>query len=310
MPFPPSLNKFGFIALDKMHTSLFTLLAGAAISIQAVSGLATRATKPVWETLPDTPALPSPISTETKSVNGVNLWFQKYNEATGGLPLVFDHGGLGYSAYFGAVIDRLIKKNYYVIAVDRRGHGRSTFNKDDTFSFDGFANDIYQLLLDIGVPKYNVVGWSDGAATTLAALQNSTIAPTIEKAFLFAGFMTAADTNATFTNTDIYKTFVSRCATEYATLQPNANFTLFANKVGVLESTQPNFTAEGLGKLDGSKITIAAADHDEAVNLNVPAKLNSAIEGSKLITLKNVSHFAPVQDPEQFSQAVENFLAA
>ena len=293
-----------------MHASLLALLASAAVSIGTASGLATRATTPVWETLPDTPALPSPISKVTKPVAGVNLWFQKYNEKAGGLPLVLDHGGLGYSAYFGAVIDRLIKNGHYVIAVDRRGHGRSTFNKDDTFTFDMFANDIYELLLDIGVSKYNVVGWSDGAATTLAALQNSTIAPTIEKVFLFGAFMTASDTNATFANTNVYKTFVSRCATEYATNQPNANFTLFANKVSVLESTQPNFTAQGLGKLDGSKITIAGAEYDEAVNLNTPAKLNSAIHGSKLITLTNVSHFAPVQDPDQFTRAVEDFLAA
>ena len=293
-----------------MHTSLLALLAGASVSIRAASGLAARATAPIWETLPDTPALPSPISTETKAVAGVNLWYQKYNEAAGGLPLVMDHGGLGYSAYFGAVIDRLIKNGHYVIAVDRRGHGRSTFNANDTFTFDMFANDIYELLLDISVTRYNVVGWSDGAATTLAALQNSTIAPTIEKVFLFGAFMTAADTNATFSNTNTYKTFVPRCATEYAAIQPNANFTLFANKVAVLEETQPNFTAEGLGKLDGSKITIACAEFDEAVNLDVPAKLNTIIKGSKLITLTNVSHFAPVQDPEQFTQAVENFLAA
>ena len=66
----------------------------------------------------------------------------------------------------------------------------------------------------------------------------------------------------------------------------------------------------GLGKLDGSKITIAGAEYDEAVNLNTPAKLNSAIHGSKLITLTNVSHFAPLQDPDQFTRAVEDFLAA
>lgn len=294
-----------------MHTSLIALLAGAAVSIRAASDLAFRATTPVWATLPNTPALPDPVSTETKAVAGVNLWYQKYNEAAGGLPLLMDHGGLGYSAYFGAVIDRLVQNGHYVIAVDRRGHGRSTFNDDDTFTFDMFASDIYELLLRIGVTtKYNVVGWSDGAATTLAALQNSTIAVTIERAFLFGAFMTAADSNATFSDTDIYGTFVSRCAAEYATNQPGANFTLFANKVGVLEATLPNFTAEGLGRLDGSKITIAGAEFDEAVNLDVPAKLNAAISGSKLVTLTNVSHFAPVQDPDQFTQAVEDFLAA
>lgn len=149
-------------------------------------------------------------------------------------PLVFDHGGLGYSAYFAAVLSRLIAKGHYVIAVDRRGHGRSTFNPDDLFTFDLFANNIYEQLKAAGVSKYNVVGWSDGGATTISALLNSTISPTIEKAFLFGAFMVPSDSNSSFPNTDIYSELVTRCAEEYSELQPQANFTLLATKVGRL----------------------------------------------------------------------------
>ena len=131
----------------------------------------------------------------------------------------------------------------------------------------------------------------------------------INKAFVFAGFQSVSDTNTTFTSTTIYSDFISRCSSEYSTLQPTANFTDFATKVGTLEGTLPEWTDAQLAKINGTKVTIVGAEFDEAVNLDVPAKLNKAIQGSGLVMLKDVSHFAPVQDPVGFAGAVETFLS-
>ncbi|KAJ4180853.1 hypothetical protein NW755_011385 [Fusarium falciforme] len=281
------------------------LVAFAAVA----NGLAIRQDTPIWQTLPPTPDLPSPINTKTTLINGVQLWMQKYNEHVGGIPIVMDHGGLGYSAYFGSVISRLVAKGHYVIAVDRRGHGRSTFNANDVFTYDQMADDIHDQLAAAGVSKYNVVGWSDGAITTLAALINPTLAVPIHKAFIFGGSANPEQTNATFSDTAIFSEFVSRCRVEYAELQPNANFSVFANKVGTMEATLPQMTDEQLDTIDGSRVIIVGAEHEEAVNREVPEKLHKAIKGSKLEILPGVSHFAPLQDPDQFTKAVEKFFA-
>lgn len=290
-----------------MHSTAILGLLAAAASVNSMPAPERRATA-AWETLPATPALPTPVNTTLSTINGVQLWLQKYNEAAGGTPIVFDHGGLGYSAYFGDVIKQMVAAGSYVVAVDRRGHGRSKFNSADEFTYDMFANDIFAQLNEQGITKYNVVGWSDGAATTLSMLMNTTIAPGIQKAFVFAGFQLASDTNATFTETAIYTEFVTRSAKEYATNQPSANFTEFATKVATMEAALPQFTTKQLGAIDGSKVAIVGADHDEAVNLDVPAKLHAAISGSTLTMLTDVSHFAPVQDPDQFTKAVQAFF--
>ncbi|KAF6811576.1 valacyclovir hydrolase [Colletotrichum musicola] len=285
----------------------FTLLAAAAA---AVSGLAIRQTTPVWQTLPATPELPTPITAETTPINGIKMWFQKYNEKAGGVPIVMDHGGLGYSAYFGSVISRLVDAGHYVIAVDRRGHGRSTYNKDDLFTYDQMAADVHALLEGAGVSSYNVVGWSDGGITTLAALIGATTAKPINKAFVFGASARPDQTNATFSDTKVFNDLVARCRTEYATLQPGANFTEFATKVATMEGTLPQFTDAQLAGIDGKKVMIAGAEHEEAVNRDVPAALNKAIPGSKMTILTGVSHFAPMQDPDQFTKAVLDFFKA
>jgi pimeloyl-ACP methyl ester carboxylesterase len=234
---------------------------------------------------------------------------QEYNKQVGGIPIVFDHGGLGYSAYFGSVIQRFVDRKHYVIALDRRGHGRSTFNKDDVFTYDGFAADIDAQLKAAGIHKYNVVGWSDGAVTTLSALTNSSQAKSINKAFIFGASANPQETNATFSNTAIFSEFVSRCRTEYAQLQPNADFSAFGGKVATMEATLPQMTDEQLRTIDGSRVIFVGAEHEEAVNLGVPERLHSVVKGSGIRILKGVSHFAPLQDPDQFTAAVEEFFA-
>ncbi|KAJ0318459.1 hypothetical protein COL5a_010692 [Colletotrichum fioriniae] len=284
------------------------LMAAVAVA-GSVSGLAVRQT-PIWQTLPATPNLPTPISTAKTAINGIQMWFQEYNKAAGGVPIVMDHGGLGYSAYFGSVISRLVSAGHYVIAVDRRGHGRTTYNKNDVFTYDQMALDIHDLLAGAGVSSYNVVGWSDGGITTLAALINSVTAKPINKAFIFGASAKPNQTNATFSDTAIFSTLVARCRTEYGTLQPGANFTEFATKVATMEGTLPQFTDAQLKSIPGAKVMIAGAEHEEAVNRDVPGILNKAIPGSKVTILTGVSHFAPMQDPDQFTKAVTDFFKA
>lgn len=286
------------------------MLLPRLLSLGALAhGLVSSEKLPLWQTLPPTPALPSPINSSTAPIDGVQLWMQEYNKQVGGIPLVFDHGGLGYSAYFGSVISRLVDRKHYVIALDRRGHGRSTFNEDDVFTYDGFAADTDAQLKAAGIHKYNVVGWSDGAVTTLSALSNSSQAKSINKAFLFGTTATVQDANATFSNTSIFSEFVSRCRTEYAQLQPDADFTAFATKVATMGATLPQMTDKQLRTIDGSRVIIVGADHEEAVNLGVPERLHSVIKGSSIRILTGVSHFAPLQDPDQFTAAVEEFFS-
>ncbi|KAL5598517.1 hypothetical protein BROUX41_003546 [Berkeleyomyces rouxiae] len=283
-----------------LGSTVIATLAG----VSSVAGLAIRQDTPVWMTLPETPALPSPVSDQLYDVNGIKMWVQKYNEKAGVTPLVMDHGGLGYSAYFGSVIQRLVDAGHYIIAVDRRGHGRSTFNSDDTFTYVQMAQDIHDVLVQLKVDKYSVVGWSDGGITTLQALIDPTTAKPIEKAFVFGASTAPSQTNSSFSGTEIYSTFVSRCRSEYKTLHADVDFNLFGGKVATMEEELPQFTADELKSIDGSKLLIVGADQEEAVNHGVPDIIKAAIPGSNTKMLTGVSHFAPLQDPKQFTDAV------
>ena len=53
---------------------------------------------------------------------------------------------------------------------------------------------------------------------------------------------------------------------------------------------------------------IVLGDHDEAITREQTDFMARVIPGAKLIILKDVGHFAMLQDPEAYTKAVLDFL--
>ena len=87
-------------------------------------GLSTALSAPVrpWEQLPPTPDLPKPEVSGLVSVNGIRIWYAVFGH---GSPVILLHGGMGNSNYWGLQVPALARQ-YQVIVLDSRGHGRST----------------------------------------------------------------------------------------------------------------------------------------------------------------------------------------
>src|ERR1700734_1884715 len=79
-----------------------------------------------WQTLPPTPALPPDTQGRTAAIHGAEIWYAEWGPKGHGVPVLLLHGGFGNSNYFGHLIPFLVGKGYRVIAMDSRGHGRST----------------------------------------------------------------------------------------------------------------------------------------------------------------------------------------
>lgn len=113
---------------------------------------------PRWLTLPPTPTLPKPETSGTAPVNGIRIWYATFGH---GAPVLFLHGGLANSNYWGNQV-RALSPHYEVIVMDSRGHGRSTRNAQP-YGYDLMASDVIGLLDYLKIKKVALVGWSDGA---------------------------------------------------------------------------------------------------------------------------------------------------
>src|SRR6516162_1098193 len=115
--------------------------------------------KKKWTQLPPTPELPKPDRTGMAAVNGIKIWYAIFGQ---GEPVVFIHGGMGSSNYWGLQVPAVARR-YQVIVLDSRGQGRSTWNSEPPISFHLMASDVLAVMDALHIPKAALVGWSDGA---------------------------------------------------------------------------------------------------------------------------------------------------
>jgi pimeloyl-ACP methyl ester carboxylesterase len=258
-----------------------------------------------WDTLPPTPALPRATLTGIAQVNGSRLWYAEWNPAAAGVPVILLHGGYANSNYYAHLIRDLTQRGYRVIAMDSRGHGRST-RSADPFSYHLMAEDVIGLLDTLHVPRVNLVGWSDGGTVgyDLAIHHPDRIA----RLFAFGANADLTGVKADIDRTPTFAAYLKRVPTEYRRLSPTpGDWDAFDAAVGKMWATEPALTAEQLGTISVPTV-LADGEHDEAIRPEHLRYLSATIPGARLVFLPGLSHFAMLQDPVAFDAAVLKFL--
>jgi pimeloyl-ACP methyl ester carboxylesterase len=254
-----------------------------------------------WQTLPPTPA---PIATQRTGlarVNGIGIHYAIYGH---GSPVIFLHGGLANTDYWGKQVPA-VAAHHMVILMDSRGHGRSTRDARP-YGYDLMADDVVALLDYLKIPKADVVGWSDGGILGIdLALRHK---DRVGKVFAFAantvtsGVIDGVEKNPTFA------AYIARAGQEYAkqTATPG-EYQAFVDQISKMWAQQPNWTDAQLKSID-TPVLIVDGDHDEAIKRDHTEYIAATIPHAGLLILPNVSHFAFLQDPAQFNFAILHFL--
>ncbi len=129
-----------------------------------------------------------PIKTGHAPVNGIRMYYEVHGTGDGN-PLVLLHGGGStIDVTFGKVLP-LFARTRTVIAVEERGHGRST-DREGPYTFEGSADDVAALLEYLQVGQADVFGFSNGASV---ALQLAIRHPAQVRKLVFASAMTRRD---------------------------------------------------------------------------------------------------------------------
>jgi pimeloyl-ACP methyl ester carboxylesterase len=233
---------------------------------------------------------------------GACIWHVSYGA---GAPVILLHGGLGHSGNFAHQVPALAEAGYRAVLIDSRGHGHST-RDGQAFSYDLMASDVLAVMDALKIERAPIVGWSDGACTGLALAR---MAPERVSGVLF--FACNVDDSGTkpFVMTPVIGNCIGRHQADYAALSATpGDFENFSKAVGLMQGTQPNYSAADLAAV-GVPVTVVQAEHDEFIKPEHAHYIAKTIPGAALVTLEGVSHFAPLQRPEIFNEAVLEFLA-
>ena len=249
-------------------------------------------------------AAPLPVPIEEGSVenDGARLWYACYGD---GPPVLLLHGGLGHSGNWGYQVPALVASGYRAVLIDSRGHGRSTRDAR-AFSYERMAADVLAVMDRLHLEKAVVVGWSDGACIALILGMK---APARVAGVFFFGCNMDPGGAKEVEFTPILRRCLSRHAKDYARLSATPEqFEAFSEAVGLMMQTQPNYTAEDLA---GVRVPVAVvqSERDEFIKREHAEYLAHTIPGAELTLLPGVSHFAPIQRPEEFNRALLAFLS-
>ncbi|HET9912325.1 MAG TPA: alpha/beta hydrolase [Anaerolineales bacterium] len=234
--------------------------------------------------------------------DGARIWYAAYGS---GVPVILLHGGMGNSGNWGYQVPALLKSGYRAVVIDSRGHGRST-RDERPYSYELMASDVLAVMDTLHLERAGLVGWSDGACTALI-LADKTPARAAG-VFFFACNMDPGGTKE-FEFTPVIGRCLSRHKKDYARLSATPDqFDKFSEAVGLMQRTQPNYSASDLAKIS-VPVTIVHSEYDEFIKREHAEYLARSIPNAEFIYLPGVSHFAPLQRPEQFNRAVLTFLS-
>jgi pimeloyl-ACP methyl ester carboxylesterase len=249
-------------------------------------------------------AAPLPVTNDQGYVehNGARIWYATYGS---GSPIILLHGGLGHSGNWGYQVPALVRSSYRAIVIDSRGHGRSTRDARP-FMYELMASDVSAVMGALHIEKAALVGWSDGACTALILASQ---APTrVAGVFFFACNMDPSGAKQITEFTPILRRCIGRHSQDYKRLSATPDqFDEFSAAVGLMQKTQPNYSAHDLAQIS-VPVGIIQSEHDEFIKREHAEYLARNIPHAELVHLRGVSHFAPLQRPKQFNTAMLAFL--
>lgn len=235
-----------------------------------------------------------------------------YYEITGaiqGHPVILLHGGLGSLEDFSPII-QLLTNSFYIIAVDMRGHGRSTLGTKP-LTYQQHQADIQALVEHLGLENYSLLGFSDGgiAAYRIAASNQAVCAlVTIgaqwrisreDPSFEILGSVTPEMWTEMFPDAPL----------KYAALNPQADFNKLVDSCVALwtDLDSTGYPQDAITDIKCPTL-ILRGDGDFLLSLTEAAEVQARIAGSSFGNLPFAGHAAMEDVPEIITKMIHDFL--
>jgi pimeloyl-ACP methyl ester carboxylesterase len=270
---------------------------GTLLALAALPALAAER----WETLPPTPP---PIATDRSGqaeVNGIRIHYAIYGQ---GSPVLFLHGGLANTDYWGGQV-AAVAAHHTVILMDSRGHGRST-RDSRPYGYDLMADDVVSLMDSLKIARAGIVGWSDGGILGIDLAMR--YKDRVGKVFAFAANTVTSGVKDGVEKNPTFAAYIERAGREYAALSATpTQYDGFVEQISKMWTEQPNWSDAALKAID-TPVLVVDGDHDEAIKREHTEYIAATIPHAGLLILPDTSHFAFLQDPRQFNFAILHFL--
>ena len=238
------------------------------------------------------------IKSNKVQINDIEMSYYTLGDKSN-YPLVFLHGALVFTDYYNDLIENL-SKEYYIIGVDIRGHGRTTIGTN-SFSFTQISKDIIDLTNQLEIKKFNMVGHSLGGIILLHLSKDYPMK--INKGVSIASLY---NHNGIDFNNNKFKFFTEDGFKEEKELYSNLILKIIDksyDRIGELDKYEktkailsesgsiifPDLTASDLNKIE-TPILVFVAEKDKLIRPSHTIQMSNELKNSKYKIIKNANH--------------------
>lgn len=236
-------------------------------------------------------------------INGVDLYYETYGNPEAP-PVVVLHGGLGFIETMHYQISALAQ-THFVLALDSRGHGRST-DADGPITYEQMAADTVALMDKLGVVKADIVGWSDGGIIGLIIAMDR---PSRVRRLVTIGANYSLDGLSVLPPEDASELGEALAPARefYINVAPDpSHWKVFSEKVLHMWRTSPNYSAMDLGQIE-APVLVMAGEKDSIKRIHTE-EMAQAIPDATLDIVPGATHFLPLEMPERANASILTFL--
>ncbi|MDO4641890.1 MAG: alpha/beta fold hydrolase [Neisseria sp.] len=246
--------------------------------------------------------------------NYLNHLDAKLHYQTGGTAnkpvLVLLHGGLGSIADFDAVLPQL-QPQFRLIAIDTRGHGRSTLGSAK-LTYQQFADDVLHILGHEGIEQFSLFGFGDGG---ICAYRIGAICGGVDKIITLGAHWHADNLSRIrplYNQLDehaIY-TYMPEAVAFYRENNPRPNVALLTEHLKTMwldngDSGYPNNSVRSVK----ASILAMRGETDFLLGWEDMASLKSLVQAIHLANIPFAGHEAVKEQPEMVLAAIKAFWA-
>jgi pimeloyl-ACP methyl ester carboxylesterase len=235
------------------------------------------------------------------SVNDIELYYEIHGE---GVPLFVLHGGLGHIGHWENQIP-VLSRHFRVVAVDSRGHGRSTMT-EQPISYALMASDVVALMDYLDIERAHVLGMSDGGNIGLHLAINYSNR-------LIKVIASGANYNPSGVRPDVGEhpkmlDYFGKAAADYTALSPDpTKWEAFLGNISQMWASEPNFTVEQLGGIT-VPILLLDGENEEFIFPEHTKEMADLIPTAMPVLVPATGHFGIWENPEAINDAILEFL--
>jgi pimeloyl-ACP methyl ester carboxylesterase len=199
-----------------------------------------------------------------------------------------------------------LAEKHTVITMDSRGHGRSSFDGHQ-ITYRRMADDTLALLDQLEIEQIDIVGWSDGAIIALdIALRfperlGKVVAYGVN--FDLSGYRTGEPVQSAAMDL-----VFAQSPKRYREQSPHPErWDEFMANLHQMYAAEPNWTRQEMASIQTPVLVLDGID-EEVIDIDHVRVLAELLPNGELLLMPGTGHFAMVDQPEEFTRIVVEYL--